>query len=256
MDFIQYILSHTSTFLFVFIRTGAILMLVPVFSAMYVPMKVKIGLSLIISMILVPVIGYVPMPQTMFELILSIMRECLIGFIIGLAVRFIFTGAELAGQIIGFQMGLGMANVVDPINSVQITVLGKLMSIMTMLVFLSINGHLMVIMALDRSFELLPPYGLRMSGTLTEGVISLSRDIFILGVKLAAPVIATLIFANLTIGILARIVPQLNMFVIGFAVTIIAGLVTIAFSMPFFEAKMRVVIEDTWFKIFDLMRVM
>lgn len=256
MDIVQFILSNSSTFLFVLTRTASIIFTAPIFGAVNVPMQVKMGLTVLVALILTPLAPYVAMPETALGMTVSLAGEAMIGASIGLCMRFVFTGIEFAGQVASFQMGIGMASAYDPINSAQVTVLGKLMSIFTLLLFLSVNGHLMIIMALEKSFEIIPPYGFHFSGALMENIVVFSREIFILAVKFSAPVIAVLIFINVALGIMARTVPQLNMFVVGFAVTIFAGFVMIALSMPVFETATQAVFERMWDGVFSLIKVM
>lgn len=256
MEIVQFILSNSSTFLFVLVRTSSILLTAPIFGAINVPGQVKMGLSFTIALILTPLTTFVPMPESFFSLVLSLAGEILIGSAIGLCVRFVLTGIEFAGQIASFQMGIGMASVYDPINSAQITVLGRLFSIFTILLFLSVNGHLMVIMALKKSFDSIPPYGFHLSAAFMENIVVFSKEVFILGVKFAAPVVAILLFVNVALGIMARTVPQINMFAIGFAITIVTGFIMIALSMPVFESAATLAFERMWEGIFTLIRVM
>ncbi len=256
MDITHYMLANYSTFLFVLARTGAILMTAPIFGAFNIPMQVKLGLVLLLSLLLTPLAPAVAAPQALTGIIVSLAGEIMIGAAIGLAIKFVFTGIEFAGQVASFQMGIGMASAYDPINSAQVTVLGKLLSILTLLIFLTVNGHLMVIMALKKSFDVIPPYGFTLSGTLMDGIIVFSEEIFILGLKFAAPVVAILIFVNLAMGIMARTVPQLNMFAIGFAVTISVGFVMILISLPVFEEATIAVFESMWQGVDNLMRAM
>lgn len=256
MEVINFVLANTSTFLFVLIRTGAILFVAPIFGAVNVPMQVKLGLTLLIALIITPLTPFVPMPENILSMAVSLLGEVLIGVLIGLAIKFIIAGIEFAGQIASFQMGIGMATAYDPINSAQITVLGRMMSILSLLIFLSINGHLMVLMALQKSFEVIPPYGFHLSAGLMEGFVNFSKEIFILAVKFSAPVVAILVFINVAFGIMARTVPQINMFVIGYAVTILVGFVMILISMPVFETSVITVFEDMWQGVFNLIKVM
>lgn len=256
MEIIRFIIGNASTFLFVFVRTGAVIMTAPIFGALNVPMQVKAGLSFVIALILTQITAYVPLPQGFVSLVLSLLGEMLIGAAIGLCVRFIFTGIEFAGQVASFQMGIGMASAYDPINSAQVTVFGKMMSILTLLIFLSVNGHLMVLMALSRSFEVIPPYGFHLSSSLIEGMVNFSKEIFLLAIKFSAPVMAILIFVNIGLGIMARTVPQLNMFVVGFAITIMVGFVVMALSLPVFETAVIGMFDRMWNGVFELIRVM
>lgn len=256
MEFTQYILANSSTFLFVLTRTTAIIFTAPIFGAFNVPMQVKLAISFLIALILSPLTAFVPMPETMTGLVFSMGSEILIGAFIGLAIKFVFAGIEFAGQIASFQMGIGMASAYDPINSAQITVLGKMMSILSLLIFLSVNGHLMVIMALKKSFDAIPPYGFHLSGELMEDFIVFSKEVFILAVKFSAPVVAILVFVNVALGIMARTVPQLNMFAIGFAITITVGFIMLALSLPVFETALVSVYDRMWQGVFNLIRVM
>ena len=256
MEITDYILANYSTFLFVLVRTGSILFTAPIFGAVNVPMQVKFGLTLLLAILLTPLTPAVPMPQALTGLVVSLAGEVLIGAAIGLAVKCVFTGIEFAGQAASFQMGIGMASAYDPINSAQITVLGKFLSILTLLIFLTVNGHLMVILALKKSFDVIPAYGFTLSGGLMESLIVFSKEIFILGLKFSAPVLAILIFVNLAMGIMARTVPQLNMFAIGFAVTISVGFVMILISMPVFEDAAIAVFDRMWLGVDNLMKAM
>jgi len=114
----------------------------------------------------------------------------------------------------------------------------------------------MIIMALKKSFDVIPPYGFTLSDGLMESFIAFSREIFILAFKFSAPVVAILIFVNVALGIMARTVPQINMFVIGFAVTITVGFLMIGLSMPFFETAVETAFERMWQGVDNLMRVM
>lgn len=255
MESIQYILANTPTFMFVLIRTGAILLMAPVFGAMNVPMQVKLGLTLVLTLLLTPLAPAAPMPEGFASLAASIGGELLSGASIGLCVRFIFSGIEFAGQVASFQMGLSMASAYDPMSSSQSTVLAKMLSILTILVFLSVNGHLMVLMALQKSFEVIPPYGLALSGGFIDAIVGFSKEMFLLAFKFSAPIVAILVFVNIALGIMSRIVPQINMFAIGFAITILVGFVMLALSLPVFETALTAVFDRMWQGVFDLMRV-
>ncbi len=256
MELAQFLIRNSSTFLFVLIRSGAILLAAPIFGAFNVPMRVKFGITFLMALILTPITAYVPMPETLSGLVLGIGGEMIIGTALGFAVRFVFTGIEYAGQLASFQMGIGMSNAYDPLNSAQVTILGRMMSILTLLIFLSVNGHLMIIMVLKKSFDIIPPYGFSLSQGFMESFLVFSKEIFVLALKFAAPIIAILLFVNLAMGIMSRSVPQLNMFVIGFAVTILAGFVVLALSLPVLQTTLLGVFDHMWEGVFSMIRVM
>lgn len=256
MEITNYIAANYSTFLFVLVRTGAILLAAPIFGAMNIPMQVKLGLTLMVALLLTPLTPQVPMPATLVGLAISVAGEVLIGAAIGLAIRFVLAGIEFAGQIAGFQMGIGMASAYDPLNSSQVMVLGKFMSILTLLIFLSVNGHLIIFLVLQKSFESIPPFSFGLTAGLMEGFIAFSREIFVLAFKFSAPVVAMLIFVNVSLGIMARTVPQINMFVIGFALTIMSGFLIISLSLPVFGTAAEAVFDKMWIGVDNLMRAM
>jgi len=231
-------------------------MLFPFYRFVFFPMTVKIALVGILSILLVPLVGDVPLPSGVLPLAIGLGREVLIGFTIGLATNFIFTGIEFAGHLMGYQMGLAMANVYDPSRGAQVSIIGRLLGLMAMLIFLSANGHLLIIMTIKKSFDIIPPYGFHLSEGLAAGVLGLSREIFILGLKLAAPVMAVVFFLNLTLGILAKAVPQLNMFVVGFAVVIAAGFFVLLLSLPMLQWGMEKALNQMWQGVFELVKVM
>ncbi|MBI5237477.1 MAG: flagellar biosynthetic protein FliR [Deltaproteobacteria bacterium] len=256
MDFAVLFAKNYPAFLFVLVRTGSIIMAAPIFGAFSVPMRIKAGLSLVLAVLLTPLVPKAPVPVDLVSIAIAVGNEALIGAAIGLAARFIFTGIEYAGQIASFQIGIGMASTFDPIHGAQVTVIGRLMGILAILVFLSVNGHLMVIMAIRKSFDVIPPYGFNFSAGLMEDLVLFSKETFLLAVKFSAPVVAVMVFVNIALGIMARTVPQLNMFAIGFAATIAVGFIMLAFSMPVIAPAAAAAFDRMWAAIFGMMGVM
>ncbi len=256
MDLAAIFTKDYPSFLFVLVRTGSIIMAAPVFGAFSVPMRLKAALSLMLALLLTPLVPKAPLPADLMSMAIGVGGEALVGAAMGLAARFIFTGIEYAGQIASFQIGIGMASTFDPIHGAQVTVIGRLMGILAILVFLSVNGHLMVIMAIRKSFDVIPPYGFNLSAGLMEHLVLFSKETFLLAVKFSAPVVAALVFVNIALGIMARTVPQLNMFAIGFAVTIAVGFIMFAFSMPVIAPAASVAFDRMWEAIFGMMGAM
>jgi flagellar biosynthetic protein FliR len=256
MDFIDLLLKSAPAFIFVLVRTASILLLFPFYRFVFIPMRLKLALVGLLAVMLTPMVGTVALPAGVLPLVLGLGREVLIGFTIGLMTNFIFAGVEFAGHIMGYQMGLAMANVYDPLNNTQVSILGRLTGLLAMLVFLSAGGHLLIIMTIKKSFDLIPPFGFHLTGGLAEGVLGVSREIFILGLRLSAPVMAVVFFLNLTLGILSKAVPQLNMFVVGFAVIIAAGFVVLFLTLPSLEGAMERALDGMWQDVYGLLRVM
>ncbi len=220
----------------VMFRTAALIMTVPVFGHVSIPKMLRVWLIILIAVLMLPVssLAEIQPPPTMGHLLLVIASEIFIGFAMGFAVVLVFSAVQFAGHMIGVQMGLAVANVIDPMSSVQISVIGQMYYLVSLVLFLMINGHHMVISALVRSFEMIPVGGAIMTPGLQMLLIDLSYMVFVVGIKLAAPVVITLYILNALLGIIARTVPQMNVFIVGFPLGISVGLFMIAVSFPFF----------------------
>ena len=224
-------------FILVLIRVGAIIMMIPVFGDAVVPSMVKWGLSLLIALLLFPLVrsGFGPLGDLgFFPLALKIAGELLIGISIGFTARFIFAGIQMAGELLGFQMGFSMASVIDPTSNLQVSVVSEFQYMLSMLLFLGVDGHHIIIGAISESYQLLSPLDVHYSGELTQVLIRLSQEVFMIAVKISAPVMAVLLFTNVALGIVARTVPQINIFVVSFPLQISVGLVFVGLTAPAF----------------------
>jgi len=153
-------LPQVQIFLLILVRVIAILLTAPIFNSRNIPVLFKVGLSFAVSLILFPILNLQDLPVRFdaIPLIIGIVSEILIGIIIGLSARMIFVGIQLAGQLVGFQMGLAMANVMDPATSEQMPLLGQLNNLIAMLIFLVTNAHHLFLRALVESFQIVPPF--------------------------------------------------------------------------------------------------
>ncbi len=228
------IFNQFETFTFVFIRTVSIFITLPFFGSRSVPIMLKTGMALLIAFVVTPLLGSsISLPGTDIGLVLAVMKEILIGVSIGLTVRFIFSAIEMAGQLTGMQMGFAVANVIDPQTSSQLSVVAQFYNLVGILLFFSMNVHLVFISAIKESFLYIPPYSFTLTPGVLGGVLGVAGMIFKIGVKLAAPITVAILLANIAMGIVARTVPQMNIFVVGFPVTIVLGLLMLGFSLPF-----------------------
>jgi len=218
-----------------FVRVGTLLMLMPVTGHRSVPATVKIGLALLISLLLWPVVSQqLPaIPNHPLALALLIGKELLLAGMLALLAELIFAAVQLAGQLISFQMGLAVANVFDPASSTQIAVVGQLASVLGMLVWLACGAHLIFIHALADSFTLLPIGG-EWSLYGWSALDRAASAMFLLGLKLAAPVLLLLLFINVALALIARAVPQIQVFFVSQPLTLAVGLAAFALAMPAF----------------------
>ncbi|OGS94598.1 MAG: flagellar biosynthetic protein FliR, partial [Gallionellales bacterium RBG_16_56_9] len=204
-----------ATLMFPLTRILAMISSSPVLGNRQVPVRVKIGLSVLLALIIAPTIGEMPpvsvgSPQG----ILIIIQQIIIGVAMGFTLRLIFTAVEMAGELAGLQMGLGFASFYDPLNAAYTPVVARWLGMIAALAFLVMSGHLMVISALAESFRTLPVGGM-MSAQGFYGVASWGGSIFAYALQISLPILAALLITNIALGILTRAAPQLNLFAVG-----------------------------------------
>jgi len=244
--------------LLIMFRTGAFLMIVPVFGHTSIPRLLRVWLIIIFALMIFPsaVVSEIQPPTTTFQLAMVILIELATGFAMGFAVIILFSAVQFAGHMIGLQMGLAVASVIDPMGAGQISIIGEFYYLLSLLVFLLIDGHHYVIEALVRSFELIPLGGGVFGAGLGEYILALTGNLFIIAVKLAAPVIITLFIVNVVLGIVARTVPQMNVFIVGFPLAIGVGLITIRFSFPFLKTVLVTAFKGLEMDIINIIRLL
>jgi len=231
-------LSQIQLFFLVFLRTGAFLMAIPMLSGASVPVIFRIGLCLASSLLIFPLVklGPLPVSSDVFTLAVSAAGEVLLGLLAGVAIRLIFEGVQLAGELAGYQMGLAIAEVVDPASEDQVAILSQFMSLMATLVFLILNGHHWLIRTLVESYEIVPPVGFQVNGPVLERLTRLTAGMFITGLKAGAPVMVALLLGTVAFGLVARTVPQMNIFVVSMPMNIAVGLLFLGLSLPHLAA--------------------
>lgn len=221
------------TFILPFCRIGALMLTAPVLGDAAIPKKIKLALALALTLALAPGAGPLPELAPGSWGSLAIMaRQILIGLAMGLCIRIVFAAVHTAGELVGLQRGLSFATFFDPGGGASTTVLSRLFNAITVLLFLALDGHLMVIAGLQRSFETLPlaaaPLDINGWGILLEW----SNAIIVSGLLMALPLITALLTINLALGILNRTAPQMSVFAVGFPVSLIAGLLALLAVLP------------------------
>ena len=226
-------------FVFPLSRILGVMATAPIFNSVGTPLRVRLGIGLAISLALTPNLPPMPsVPAGSWIGFAVIAEQALIGILIGFALRLAIAAVDVAGEIIGLQMGLGFAVSYDPQNAGQTPVLSEYLGLITSLLFLAMNGHLMVIAVLAESFALLPVSAPPLPGSGLATLLRWSGVIFATGLLLALPLIAALLITNIALGILSRIAPQLNLFAIGFPVTLAIGFLVLMLLMPYFGAAL------------------
>lgn len=220
-------------FLWPFFRIGAMFMLAPVTGSTNVPMRVRLMLSMAVTLIVVPLLPQVPQVSPFsWPAVAIILQQVLIGVAMGFALMLVFGAIVTGGQIIAMQMGLGFASMVDPQNGTQVPVMSQLYTLMTTLLFLGMDGHLMLIRLMVDSFQLMPISDVGLDRDAFHAIAAWGSQLFAGALWLALPAMASLLLINIAFGVMARAAPQLNIFAIGFPVTMIMGFVVILYSLP------------------------
>lgn len=229
-------LDRIDLFFLLFVRISAIIFTAPLFGSSNVPGKVKAGLSLLLSLVLYPFVSTtVPEGSISFgSFIIVLSREIILGAWIGFIITMVFEGVRLAGQLIGLQMGFGIVNILDPESDIQYSLVAQFKNIIAILVFLGMDGHHMIIKALAESFKTIPIFGFSIKGNDIEHIMRLAGEMFSISLRIGAPVISIALLSNIALGLLARAIPQLNVFIVGFPLQIAVGLLGIGVTLPFF----------------------
>jgi flagellar biosynthesis protein FliR len=245
-------------FLLVFLRVTAIVMSLPIFSGNNVPNMFKAGLSIAVALALFPVIDLTILPEMTgwIFLTLGVISEVLLGLSVGLAIRLIMAGIQMAGQVSGYQMGLAIANIMDPATSMQTPILAQAFNLMAMLIFLAIDAHHWFFRALADSFAIIPPFEFVLSASFIGYLMEMAGTMFIIALKIGAPVIVVLILTSVSFGLMARTVPQMNIFIVAMPLKIVVGLLFVVFSLPHLQPYLRELFDGFGAGLVPLLRLM
>jgi len=220
----------------ILMRVGAMIFVAPIFGGSTVPTQTKILFSLILSLILLPMVPAISQAGLIDigPLAWLGLNELLVGLVMGISMVFIFAAVQYAGQIVDFQMGFAIVNLIDPTQDVQIPVMGFFHFLIAILIFLAMDAHHWIIRALVDSFEIVPVMTAGFSGLVIGSVSKAFGDLFVIALRIAAPSIAVLMLYNASLGIIAKTVPQINLLIVGFPVRIALGMIVVGLSMTFF----------------------
>lgn len=234
-------------FLFPFVRVLAWLSFDPLMGNRSAPVSVRVALALVLTVATVPILPPVnSVPLVSGDGILMLLQQIAIGAALGFTLRIMFAAVELAGQFMGLQMGLSFATLFDPINGAQTPVVSQFLVLSTALILFAFNGHHLVIGALAQSFQDIP-VSAGLSGAGFAVVINWAGTLFSTGLHIALPVTAALLATNLAIGMMTRASPQLNIFAVGFPLTLGAGFLVLYFTLGYLPASL----EQLWLKALE-----
>jgi len=226
------ILSYLASFIWPFIRISSMFISMPIFSVRSLPAKVRVMAAFLITLVVIPVLPDNPdIIIFSFQGLMVTVQQIMIGLATGFVLQMVFAVMLVGGQSTAYSMGLGFASMVDPATGVQVPVVAQVFVVSASLMFLGVNGHLLLIEMLVESFTTLPIAVVGFSLDDLWKIIAWSSQMFVGGVLLALPVMAALLFVNISFGVAARAAPQLQIFGVGFPITIMLGMVLIWVSI-------------------------
>ncbi|MET1116516.1 MAG: flagellar biosynthetic protein FliR [Comamonas sp.] len=239
------LVAWMSPILWPFVRVLALFTTAPMFSQRTIPMRAKVGLAFLVAvcaqatLVGQPVVS-INSPQALGTLV----QQIVVGLAIGFAVRLVFAALEIAGELIGLQMGLNFASFFDPASNAQISAISRFFMQIGTLMFIVINGHLLLLMAVVKSFESFPVDGNFMQSLAQMRIHEMGGAVFASAFWIALPMIAMLLFVNLALGIISRVAPQMNIYAVGFPVTLTVGLIGIVATLPMLEQPLMALLQQ------------
>lgn len=244
--------GYLATFLLVLARLTAFTAVFPVFTLSGIPVLTRIGLGFILSLVVTPLVGAVQ-PANSYSYALDISGEVLVGLAIGLTAGMVFYALRIGGQLMGMTMGFAVAELLDP-TGVQNNVVAEFMFLLGLIFFFSIDGHHAVLTTLAESFKVIPLTGGAAGGGAALLVARFIGGIFSTSLQLAAPVLAVMLVVDLSLGLMVRMVPQINVFMLGFPLKVTAGLLVLAGLLPAVGAVLKRLFEQMVGDVLILMR--
>ncbi len=251
-------LNAVGLFLIGLVRFSGFFIFTPVFAETFIPMAIKGGLSGLCALIILPhLIATQTLPVLSIpEYGIMAVKELALGFALGYMIIVVSSIMRMAGGIIGMQIGFSFVQVADPSSNQGLGIVSEFFQLAGTLIFLVIGGHLVVLEAFFKSFDMVPLAGLIINGSIVEEVMLYTRMIFVCGLQIAMPVIAVILVGDVALGIIARTVPKMNIFQLGFSLKIIGGLSVLILLMPFVKDIVHHLINLSLEKAFLLLSKM
>lgn len=248
--------GQVMSFLLILARIGGLFVEAPLFNSRSIPVFIKVGIAVWFAATLWFVSPITDtLPFGLFDFLLRLVNEAAIGFLIGFVLNILFLSLQAAGEIIDMQMGLSVASALDPVFGAVISVVGRFIFMTALFIFLVFNGHHLILTALQQSFTMIPAGKLvnwTSPGLITE-VIELGKMLWLTAIKIAGPVVLVIFLSDFAFGIVSRVAPQVNVFMLGFQVKPSLGLITILFTLPIFIKQISKMLETSAEKILTVL---
>jgi flagellar biosynthetic protein FliR len=238
---------HVLNLFMMFIRILAVFMTAPLFSNRVVPSIAKIGLAALLAFLILPLpdTRLVAVPTDILPFLLMVVQEILLGVMVGFVANLIFVGVGIAATMMGIQSGFRAASLFNPFTNVSSSALDQFYTLVAIALFLTINGHHLLITAIVRTFDLVPIGTFIFNDVTAERLITMMNQVFQIGVTLALPVVGTLLLTDVGLGLIARAVPQIQVFFVGLPLKVGLGFLTLALTMPITLPVIKDLFGDT-----------
>ncbi|MCX7747011.1 MAG: flagellar biosynthetic protein FliR [Clostridia bacterium] len=239
------IVNGVEVFILVFVRMTGLFVIAPIFGRRNIPVYLKVGFSMLLALILVNTVtfGKLDYYDNIYKFTFLVLSEFIVGLTLGYVSYLVFTSIYLAGQLLDMQIGFGMVNVIDPVSNIQVPITSNFYFITCMLIFLTVNGHHILISGLFESYKHIPLGGAAFNLNLLEDMMRLVQNVLVVGLKISAPVIAAILISDIALGLISKTVPQLNVFVVGMPLKIIMGLFVVILTIPMFATVVDMLIN-------------
>ena len=254
MDLAAVTTNQIETFLLMFARIATMIALLPLFGSQQIPVQLKAGLAFFLCVILFPAVTHGAggsFPTTTGLFVLMFIKELFVGIVIGFVASLIFTVVQFAGYLIDVLTGFSFVELVDPFSDTSVSIFGQFNVLIFTIFFFALNGHYFLLLAIEKSFSVIPLLGAQIpSGPLCAAITKSVGNIFVLGFKFSAPVFVTLFLTQIALAVVARTVPQINVFFVGVPLNIIIGLGVAIIALPglgvMFKKMVGMMMQDIW----------
>ncbi|MHB9145592.1 MAG: flagellar biosynthetic protein FliR [Symbiobacteriia bacterium] len=255
MDLYQQLWQHFDLFLLVAARTAAVFFVAPPFAARQIPGQWRVAFGLLFALVLLPVVPLPPaLPATLLPWLAWAVRETFVGLAIGWTASLVFAGVQLGGQLLDTELGFGIVNVLDPQTGQQLPLVGNFQYLLALLVLLVTNGHHLMLLALAKSFTAVPVGAAVLRPSLADTVTALTGGVFLTAFKLAAPVLGAGFVTSVALGVMSRAMPQMNVFMVGMPLKLVAGLVVLTAGMPLYLVTLNRVLDGLYASLAQILQ--
>lgn len=258
MEAFAALLNKVDIFLIIMARISGVFLAAPVFSSRNIIPQVKAALIIMISVIvfLVQQPQLAAVPTELASFIILLISEAFIGLIIGFASYLVFSVIYIAGYQLDMHIGFAMSNVVDPLSGVSVPLMGTFKYMIAMLVYISTSSYRYLFDAVFHSYKAIPLYGFSGDQLISQYIITMFGQVLILSVKLSVPIVGALLVAEVALGIIARTVPQMNVFIVGIPAKIIVGIILVILILPFYMVFLDKLFETNYSDLINLIKLM